>query len=407
MLNHDYSINNERIRQMKITNLKVRTKLFLSVSVGCFNLILVGIICLTGIKVANIFALTLIVAYLAISIFIGLYFTGSIIKSLGSLLDILVRIAEGDLTARCDVTGSDEIGMLATQVNIIGEKLQGAISLISVTTLQFTSAANQLHTTSEQIATAAEEVAGQAGAVATASEELSATSFEIAQSCTLAAQGAADASNSAIDGSGVVQETVFGMSDIAGMVKETAVAIAGLGSHSDQIGEIIGTIEDIADQTNLLALNAAIEAARAGEQGRGFAVVADEVRALAERTTKATREIAGMIKSIQSETKKAVIAMEQSVQEVEKGTAYAAKSGGALSDIIDQVNSVSTQVSQIATAAEQQTSTTGEITNNIHQISNVIQETAKGAQDSVQAASMLANLAEDLEQLIGQFKVAV
>jgi methyl-accepting chemotaxis protein len=392
---------------MWITNLKVRTKLLLLVAVGCISLLLVGGIGLTGMKGSFSFMVGLIILCLAISLSVGLYIANSICKPLKGVLDILIKIANGDLTARCDVTGNDEIGMLAREVNNTGEKLHEAMSILSLTSVQFVSVAGEMHSTAEQIATAAEEVASQAGTVATASEEMSATSSEIAQSCTFAAQGAADANNLAIEGSGVVQETVFGMSDIADMVKETSVTIAGLGSHSDQIGEIVGTIEDIADQTNLLALNAAIEAARAGEQGRGFAVVADEVRALAERTTKATREIAGMIKAIQSETKKAVSAMEQSVGEVEKGTERAARSGSALSDIIDQVNSVSTQVSQIATAAEQQTSTTGEISNNIHQISGVIQETAKSAQDTAQAASMLTGLAEDLQRLIGQFKVAV
>ena len=387
---------------MRIANLKVRTKLSLLVGVACIGMFLVGVISLTGMKKAG-----LLIFCIGIVAFVGFSVTVSITKSLKRILDVLLRMAAGDLTARCEVTGGDEIGMLAREVNITAEKLEAAITHLNQATVQFSSAAVELHATAEQIATAAEEVACQAGTVATASEEMSATSSEIAQSCTIAAQGATDANNSAIDGSGVVQETVFGMSDIADMVKETAVTIAGLGAHSDQIGEIIGTIEDIADQTNLLALNAAIEAARAGEQGRGFAVVADEVRALAERTTKATREIAGMIKSIQSETNKAVSAMEQSVQEVEKGTERAARSGGALSDIIDQVNSVSIQVSQIATAAEQQTSTTGEISNNIHQISGVIQETAKSAQDTAQAASTLTQLAEDLQQLVGQFKVAV
>lgn len=392
---------------MRISNLKVRTKLLLLVAVGCISLLLVGGIGLTGMKGSFSIMVGLIILCLAILLSVGLYIANSISKPLKSVLDILIKIANGDLTARCDVTGSDEIGMLASEVNNTGEKLHEAMSILSLTSVQFVSVAGEMHSTAEQIATAAEEVASQAGTVATASEEMSATSLEIAQSCTLAAQGAADANNLAIEGSGVVQETVFGMGDIADMVKETSVTIAGLGSHSDQIGEIVGTIEDIADQTNLLALNAAIEAARAGEQGRGFAVVADEVRALAERTTKATREIAGMIKAIQSETKKAVCAMEKSVQEVEKGTDQTARSGGALSDIIDQVNSVNTQVSQIATAAEQQTSTTGEISNNIHQISGVIQETAKSAQDTAQAASMLTGLAKDLQQLIGQFKVAV
>ena len=327
---------------MRISNLKVRTKLSVLVGIGCIGMFLVGAIGLTGIEKAG-----LLIFCLGILAFVGFSVSVSITKSLKSILDVLLKMADGDLTARCEVAGSDEIGMLAKEVNITSEKLETALTLLSQTSVQFVSVACEMHSTAEQIATAAEEVASQAGTVATASEEMSATSLEIAQSCTLAAQGATDANNLAIEGSGVVQETVFGMSDIADMVKETAVTIAGLGSHSDQIGEIVGTIEDIADQTNLLALNAAIEAARAGEQGRGFAVVADEVRALAERTTKATREIAGMIKSIQSETKKAVCAMEKSVQEVEKGTDQTARSGGALSDIIDQVNSVNTQVSQI------------------------------------------------------------
>ena len=387
---------------MRISNLKVRTKLSVLVGAGCIGMLLVGVIGFSGLEKAG-----LLICCLGIMAFVGFFITASITRSLKEILEVLRRMADGDLTARCEVTGSDEIGMLAKEVNNTAEKLEAAISLLSQTSVQFLSVAGEMHSTAEQMATAAEEVACQAGTVATASEEMSATSSEIAQSCTLAAQGATDANNLAINGSGVVQETVFGMGDIADKVKETAATIAGLETHSDQIGEIVGTIEDIADQTNLLALNAAIEAARAGEQGRGFAVVADEVRALAERTTKATREIAGMIKAIQSETKKAVSAMEQSVGEVEKGTERAARSGSALSDIIDQVNAVSTQVSQIATAAEQQTATTGEITNNIHQISGVIQETAKSAQDSAQAASMLTGLAEDLQQLVGQFKVAV
>jgi methyl-accepting chemotaxis protein len=387
---------------MGFTNLKVGTKLSALVGVGCIGMILVGVIGLTGMGKAG-----LLIFFSVILAFAGFSVSVSITRSLKSIHNVLHRMADGDLTARCELTGGDEIGMLAREVNITAEKLDAAISLLSSSSVQFVSVAGEMHSTAEQIATAAEEVASQAGTVATASEEMSATSLEIAQSCTVAAQGATDANNSAIDGAGVVQETVFGMDDIAGMVKEAAVTITGLGSRSDQIGEIVGTIEDIADQTNLLALNAAIEAARAGDQGRGFAVVADEVRALAERTTKATREIGLMIKAIQSETKKAVSAMEQSVGEVEKGTERAARSGGALSDIIDQINSVNTQVSQIATAAEQQTATTGEITNNIHQISGVIQETARSAQDTAQAASMLTGLAEDMQQLVGQFKVAV
>jgi methyl-accepting chemotaxis protein len=196
------------------------------------------------------------------------------------------------------------------------------------------------------------------------------------------------------------------MNRIAERVNATSRTVESLGARSDQIGAIVGTIEDIADQTNLLALNAAIEAARAGEQGRGFAVVADEVRALAERTTKATREISEMIKAIQSETKGAVGAMEEGVREVQQGTEEAAKSGSALQEILDHINAVSLQVNQIATAAEEQTATISEITNNINQISDIVQRSAQGSQDSSLAAAQLASLSDDLSTLVTQFKLA-
>jgi methyl-accepting chemotaxis protein len=255
------------------------------------------------------------------------------------------------------------------------------------------------------MATGAEEVSAQAATVATAGEEMSATSGDIAQNCQLAAEGSQQASSAAVSGSQVVSETITVMHSISERVTNSAKAVESLGARSDQIGAIVGTIEDIADQTNLLALNAAIEAARAGEQGRGFAVVADEVRALAERTTKATREIGGMIKAIQQETKGAVVAMEEGVHEVSKGTEKAAESGQALEQILQQINDVTTQIHQVATAAEEQTATTSEISNNMHQITEVVSQTASGAQESAAAAHQLAELAEDLRRIVKQFKL--
>ncbi|SNB46529.1 methyl-accepting chemotaxis protein [Geobacter sp. DSM 9736] len=325
------------------------------------------------------------------------------VKNVGTVID---WVAGGDLSAKVRITTNDELGTMGQNFNRMLDTLNGMMSSIIEMASQVAASASQLNSTAEQMATQTEEVASQVGTVATAGEEMAATSGEIAQNCTMAAEGAHRANDFAQSGSSIVQETVEGMSRIAGCVKASADTVENLGARSDQIGAIIGTIEDIADQTNLLALNAAIEAARAGEQGRGFAVVADEVRALAERTTKATREIGEMIKAIQGETKNAVAAMGEGVLEVEKGTAGAAQSGNALDDILAQINEVVSQVSQIATAAEQQTSTTTEISGNIQQITEVIYQTAKGAQESAAAASQLNSIAEELRRLTGKFKLA-
>lgn len=348
------------------------------------------------------------VVAMIIAITCALLITRSIILPVRSMRSILQDIArgEGDLTVRLDANAKDELGETCHWFNVFVEKLHGIIEQIARTTDQVASASSQLHSTSEQMATGAEEVAAQAGTVATAGEEMSATSGDIAQNCHMAADAADTANDSAIAGSHVVLDTVNCMNSIADKVKETAKSVASLGNRSDQIGEIVGTIEDIADQTNLLALNAAIEAARAGEQGRGFAVVADEVRALAERTTKATHEISKMIKTIQQETKMAVVAMESGVKEVEQGTVEAGKAGDALSKILENLGSLQTQISQVATAAEEQTATTSEISNNMQQITEVVSSTARGAQESAMAANQLSELSNSLRNIVSQFKLA-
>ena len=344
-------------------------------------------------------------ASILFSIVIAVWITRSITVPVAPLVSAARQIAEGNLNVRINHTSNDEIGQLSDSFRDMTENLRAMIMKVTDTAQQVAAAANQLHTTAERIATGAEEVAAQTGTVATAGEEMSATSGDIAQNCQGASEGAHRASQSARNGAEVVEKTVAVMGQIADKVQESAKTVESLGARSDQIGEIIGTIEDIADQTNLLALNAAIEAARAGEQGRGFAVVADEVRALAERTTRATREIGEMIKAIQQETKGAVAAMEQGVHQVESGTAEAARSGDALRDILAQVNEVAMQVSQIATAAEEQTATTSEIANNMQQITEVVQHTSQGAQESATAAAQLSGNAEELQRLVRQFKL--
>ena len=318
--------------------------------------------------------------------------------------EIISRVADKDLTARVKIRAEDELGDMGKNFNRMTNNMEVMIKTIQEAVLQLTNESKSLSASAESMAKDSEDVAAQAGAVATAGEEMAATSTEIAQNCNAAAQSSNNANDTALAGADVVERTVKVMHRIAERVKDSAKNVESLGARSNQIGAIVRTIEDIADQTNLLALNAAIEAARAGEQGRGFAVVADEVRALAERTTKATKEIGEMIKSIQQETKGAVTVMEEGVKEVEIGTAEAGKSGDALRGILEQINSVTMQVSQMATAAEQQTATTSEISGNIHQITEVVQGSAGLARKSTEAANCLADLAEKIQTDIRTFK---
>jgi methyl-accepting chemotaxis protein len=352
-------------------------------------------------------SLLIALVVLGLAVAISFVIAAGITRPINAMKLMLQDIAqgEGDLTKRLNVQSNDELGETSRCFNTFIEKIHSIISQVAQTTTRVATAATQVYTTSEQMATGAEQVASQSGTVATASEEMSATSGDIAQNCSMAADASREASRKAMDGVAVVERTVGIMNQIADRVKETSRTIESLGVRSDQIGEIVGTIEDIADQTNLLALNAAIEAARAGEQGRGFAVVADEVRALAERTTRATHEISEMIKAIQGETKTAVEAMEEGVHRVEEGRGESARSGEAIQSILQQINEVAMQVNQIATAAEEQTATTGEISSNMLQITEVVQQTAQGAHESAAAASQLNRVAEELQRLVGQFRL--
>ena len=229
--------------------------------------------------------------------------------------------------------------------------------------------------------------------------------METTRNASLAAETARISGLDAQEGGRVVKETMDGMVRIDKVVKESAATVQALGRSSDQIGEIVQVIDDIADQTNLLALNAAIEAARAGEQGRGFAVVADEVRKLAERTTKATKEIATMIKQIQKDTAGAVESMSRGTDEVEKGRALAERSGVSLTAIITGSQKVVDVVTQVAAASEEQAAASEEISKNIEAISSVTQESAAGIQQISLAAEDLNQLTANLQDLLGQFSL--
>ncbi|MBJ6724626.1 methyl-accepting chemotaxis protein [Geomesophilobacter sediminis] len=350
--------------------------------------------------------IVIIIAAAGVSLLIALVIANGLTKALQQVFSTMERIADGDLTARSTIKSRDEMGMLGNEMNAMAEKLTDIIKRLSGNSLSVSSAAVQMNATAEQMATSTEQLASQASTIATACEEMAATSSDIARNCHAAANDSSKANDAAMAGTKVVEQTVTVMERISSRVRSTAQTVESLGARSDQIGEIIGTIEDIADQTNLLALNAAIEAARAGEQGRGFAVVADEVRALAERTTKATREIGEMIKSIQAETRNAVSAMDEGVREVENGTMEASRSGEALQHILEQIANVTSQVNQIAVAAEEQTAVTVEINNNIQQITDVANLSSQSSHEEAAAAHQLAALSEDLKNMVEQFRYA-
>jgi methyl-accepting chemotaxis protein len=346
-----------------------------------------------------------IIGSILATLVLGFMIIRSISSATAALINVSGAMANGDLSQRVRLTTKDELGTIGRSFDTMADAFSQALEKVTDSATQVSAAANQVQSTAERIATGSEEVAAQSTTVATAGEEMAVTSGDIAQNCQLAVEAANLATQTAKKGFDVVKHTIDGIKLRGTKTKENAVIVESLGVRSDQIGEIVATIEDIADQTNLLALNAAIEAARAGEQGRGFAVVADEVRALAERTTKATKEISGMIKAIQTETRQAIVSMEDGVKGTERGAAEAAQLETSLNEILEQISAVAMQISQIATAAEEQTATTSEISSNMMQITEVVQQTSQGAHESATAAAQLSGNAEELQRLVRQFKL--
>ncbi len=318
---------------------------------------------------------------------------------------VQVSIDNADLNTQFNTTREDEMGQLQNSFDRFVGSIRNTLIQVSETATSVASASAQISSSTEEMAAGSQEQTTQSEEIARAVEQMAKSIAVNSENAGEAAHTAEKAKSAAEQGGKVVSDTVSGMKQIANVVRESAGTIQNLGKSSDQIGEIIGVIEHIADQTNLLALNAAIEAARAGEQGRGFAVVADEVRKLAEQTTKATKQIAGMIQQIQSDSHGAVRTMANATKQVDEGIVLADHAGVSLHEIVEISQKVTHMVSQIAVANEEQSSTSEQISKNMEAIASVTQQTASGTQQIARAAEDLNRLTETLQSLVNQFKL--
>jgi methyl-accepting chemotaxis protein len=348
----------------------------------------------------------LAIAGFVVGIGIAVLITRSVTTVMMEMVGVVQEIANNNLaTADLEITTQDETGQAGEALNRMKNNLRQVIQSIASTATHVASASEEISASATQQAQSSETQKDQTAQVAASMHEMSSTVTQVSDNCNKAAHAARQAAETARQGGSIVEDTLTKMQLIADSVAATAKTVEGLGKSSDQIGHIIGVIDDIADQTNLLALNAAIEAARAGEQGRGFAVVADEVRKLAERTSAATKEIAQMVKGIQDETAAAVTAMEAGTKQAEEGVSSTAKAGDSLKAIIQVSEQVGGMITEIATAATEQSATSEQVNNNVEQISKLVKESALGAQQSATACQDLSGLALDLQAMVGKFNL--
>src|SRR5713226_7161586 len=320
------------------------------------------------------------------------------------LLQEVSAVGDGDLRVQAEVT-PDTLGVLADSFNYMIEELAKVVGRVQATAVQVSNATRRILDRSVELSQASETQVAQISHTTEAVEALAIFIQNVARNAQSSADAAQDALHNANSGQQAVRQTIEGMMLIRENVQETAKKIKRLGERSNKIGEIVRIIEDIADQTNLLALNAAIQSAMAGEHGRGFAVVADEIRLLAERSTESTKRIATLVKSIQGDTYEAVVAMEDSTQEVVKGSQLADEAGRSLNSIYSAVERQAQMIESIARAANEQTSVSEEVAVAMGQISEITRQTNIGTQEAAASVSYLAELTDQLRASVSTFRL--
>ncbi len=330
----------------------------------------------------------------------------SITRPINSLKNGIVQLqGDNDLTRRLEISGRDEVGQVSEAFNHLVGSLQSIIHQVNANAVEVLHLSEQLAATSSQVASSSEQQSESASSMAAAVEEMTVSIDQVSEHAREAQNISQSSSELSTRGSNVILKVVEDMRGIAETVHESSAIIEGLGKQSDQIYSIVQSIKEIADQTNLLALNAAIEAARAGEQGRGFAVVADEVRKLAERTTRSTEEIASMIQKIQGGTKQAVASMEVGVERVNQGVALAGQAGDAIRQIQSGAQRVGVAVTDISSAIKEQSIASSEIARHVEQVAQMSDENHTATQDNAKSAQDLEELAMSLRSAVEKFKV--
>nr|WP_053147659.1 methyl-accepting chemotaxis protein [Pseudomonas sp. Pf153] len=348
---------------------------------------------------------TLLVIATGLTLLFAWLLTNSITRPIANALDAAEEIAKGNLTRPITVDGSDEAGRLLRAMSTMQEKLRDTLQRISGSATQLASAAEELNSVTDESARGLTQQNNEIEQAATAVNEMTSAVEEVARNAVSTSEASRNATTSAGDGRDLVQETVGAIERMSADVQSTATLIGNLADESRDIGKVLDVIRGLADQTNLLALNAAIEAARAGEAGRGFAVVADEVRALAHRTQQSTSEIERMIGSIQSGTEQAVDSMRNSTERAESTLNIARGAGMSLDTINTAIVEINERNLVIASAAEEQAQVAREVDRNLVNIRDLSVQSATGANQTSAASAELSRLAVDLNSMVGRFSL--